>query len=99
MEIFTKQPQDIIEVAVDYSEWLAADDNIVLSVSAITVPQDGALVLPGFTINTATKTVKQKVSAGTSGKTYQASVTITSNHGLVKRVDFKIKVKDLSDGS
>lgn len=95
MDIFTKQPVDIIDIDVDMSEFLPDSDNISGATASIQVAPDAELVLGTRSVNTLTKVVKQWISGGTSGVTYQVAVTITSNEGRTKQVDFKVKVKEI----
>jgi hypothetical protein len=95
MDTFNKQPADVIDINIDFSEYLPSGDTIVGATKGFEGTDDGQLVLGNTVINNTTLVVTQWVSAGTSGQTYQVKVTMTSAAGRVKEVDFKVKVKEL----
>lgn len=95
MDIFDKQPADVVDINIDLSQYLPSTDSIVNAVPSLQGSNDGALVLGTTTINNTTKIVTQWVSGGTDKQTYHVAVTITSAVGRVKQVDFKVKVKEI----
>jgi hypothetical protein len=95
MDIFEKQPADVVDINIDLSQYLPSTDSIVNAVPTFEGTNDGSLVLGTTAINNTTKVVTQWVSGGTDGKSYHVAVTITSAAGRVKQVDFKVKVKEI----
>lgn len=87
---FTKQPAEVVDYDLDYTDWLTAGDNVVSSV--ITVDIVG-LTIVSVLINDPR--VKIWVSGGTDKVTYKLTVTTTTDEGRVKQDEFKIKVKDI----
>ena len=87
---FTKQPVEIIDYDIDYSEWLTAGDNV--QGATVEVSPVGLTVESTF-INDPR--VKIWVSGGTTGTTYKLTVTATTAYGRVKQDEFKVKVKDI----
>jgi hypothetical protein len=89
---FTKQPADVFDYDIDFSQWLPTTPTPDTVASAVAVVDDASLTL-GATVISATG-VKQWVSGGTDGKTYKITLTATTNGGRVIQEEFKIKVKD-----
>lgn len=96
---FSKQPAETLDYDIDFSEFLADGDTLVSvgdppvpSPLNVVVDQPGMTLGPTFVLNG--KTVKQWVSGGTNGVKYKVTITVTSNGGRVKQVEFVIRVKD-----
>lgn len=86
---FTKQPVEVKDYDLDYSEWLVAADTV--ESAEVTVEPAGLTVGSVFTQN---KKIKVWLSAGTNGTVYKLTVTMTTANGRVKQDEFKVKVKD-----
>lgn len=86
---FTKQPVDVKDYDLDYSEWLVAADTV--EAAEVTVEPSGLTVGSVFTQD---KKIKVWLSAGTNGTVYKLTVTMTTADGRVKQDEFKVKVKD-----
>ena len=87
---FVKQSGETLRYAVDYTEWLAEQDDTAVS---FTVDVD-----PGITEVASTRlagVVSIILSGGTSGQSYKITVLLTTADGLVKEADFIVKVKDV----
>lgn len=86
---FVKQPIEKTDYDIDFREWMTPGDNVRNAVVVVDPP--------GLT-NTQTVVndprVKMWFSGGADGVTYRISVTITTEDGRVKQVEYKIKVKD-----
>lgn len=95
MDIFEKQPSDVVDVDIDLSKYLPTTDTITAVVPTLSGAGDGALVLGTTAINNTTKVITQWISAGTDGQSYHVAVTATTAAGRVKQVDFKMKVKEI----
>ena len=96
---FTKQPAEVLDYDIDFSEFLADGDTLV-SVGDPAVPSPlNVVVTPaglalGPTCELGGVGIKQWLSGGTAGTTYKVTVTATSNAGRIKQVEFVIRVKD-----
>lgn len=86
---FTKQPVEVKDYDLDYSEWLVAADTV--EAAEVTVEPAGLTVGSVFTQD---KKIKVWLSAGTNGTVYKLTVTMTTADGRVKQDEFKVKVKD-----
>ena len=87
---FQKQPVEIVDYDIDYSEWLTEGDNV----SAATV----SVVPSGLTVDSVfinDPRVKIWLSGGTNGTTYKLTVNTTTADGRIKQDEFKIRVKDV----
>lgn len=88
---FNKQPVEVLDYDIDYSEWLTAGDN-VQSIAAPLVEPAGLVVDSTFVNDPV---VKIWLSGGISGTTYKITVTMTTADGRVKQDEFRVKVKDI----
>lgn len=88
---FTKQPVDVVDYDIDYSEWLSEGDT--LESASVTVAPATNLVIDSVFVNDPR--IKIWVSGGTNGVTYKATVTATTADGRVKQDEFRVKVKDI----
>lgn len=98
-----KQPWEVKDYDIDYSDWLngvsPADTlaSVVAIVTNITTPADTALVVNSVTVST-TK-VKFMVSGGTAGDTYKLTARATTNgvDGFVRKDESELRfvVKDV----
>lgn len=88
---FTKQPVDVVDYDIDYSEWLTSGDN--LETAMLGVEPATNLVIDSVFVNDPR--IKIWVSGGTNGVTYKLTVTATTADGRVKQDEFRIKVKDI----
>ncbi|QOJ19483.1 MAG: hypothetical protein HRU77_01485 [Gammaproteobacteria bacterium] len=86
---FTKQPIDVTDYDVDYSQWLTSGDNV--ESARVSVTPDG-LTVESIFVNDPK--VKIWVSGGASGSKYKLTITTTTADGRVKQDEFKITVKD-----
>lgn len=87
---FSKQPVEVKDYDVDYSEWLTDGDSVS---SATVVVAPTGLSVDSIFINDPR--VKVWLSGGTNGTQYKLTVTMTSTDGRVKEDEFKVKVKDV----
>lgn len=86
---FTKQPVDILDYDMDFSDWLPAGDTLDTATPTV----DVASLTLGATVVTDTS-VKQWVSAGTDGLTYKVTITATTTGGRTIQNEFRVRVKD-----
>ncbi len=89
---FEKQPSDVQDFDIDYTEWLAGIDDTATGPGGLDV-----VVEPGLTLLAGTLTdgvVKVWVSGGTDGTTYKITSIVTTDGGRIKTAEIKVKVKD-----
>lgn len=93
---FTKQPAEIIDYDVDYTDWLDGTADSVLSATVTIVSSLPADATPLTDLSTYinTQRVKMWMSGGTNGATYKITVKATTTNGRIKEDEFKIKCKD-----
>jgi hypothetical protein len=106
LEFATKQPREVLDYDVDFSEWFAATpgDDIELVVVEIEggsgAADDLATVStrPAFAFGVPElappQYVKVWLEGGVDGVTYKVTVRITTEGGRVKEYDFNIRVKE-----
>lgn len=88
---FPKQPVDVLDYDINFTEWLDDKQDTIASVVATVEPT--GLILEDTAFNGGI--VKVFTSGGTSGVTYKISVTITTTGGRVKQVEIGVKVKEI----
>lgn len=92
MDIFYKQPVDILDYDVDYGQWLPDGDQVTsanatvdivgeLQVDAIQIPVDGL-------------TVKVWLSGGLANGRYKVTCTAMTQGGRTKEKEFLLRVKE-----
>lgn len=92
MNVFIKQPSEVLDYDVDLSAYLPTSDTIFSATPAVS---PSGLTFGITSINGVTKVVKQWISSGTNGTTYTVTMTIVSTEGRTKEVEFRIKCKDI----
>jgi hypothetical protein len=93
---YIKQPAEVSDYDIDYTDWLADGDAVADSVGAVThtvMPSGLTLDVDPVVTNSGTRT-KHWISGGTHGVTYKVEVTATTTGGRTIQNEFKIKVKD-----
>ena len=89
---FEKQPADVQDFDIDFTDWLTG--------MLDTAPGPGGLVVvadEGITIITTVLSngvVKIWTSGGTDGATYKVTATLTTAGGRTKQAEIKVKVKE-----
>ena len=96
MNLFQKQPADVLDYDLDFSDWLTGSDTITgaVATASTTETADPADLMVNST-QIVGQNVKVWVSAGVSGRSYKVTTTITTSEGRVKQLEFKIRVRDL----
>lgn len=87
---FTKQPGETIDYPVDFTDWFEGRTGDSIASHTVTVE-------PGISIATHTRignVVTVVLAGGTTGTSYKTTVKITTAAGLVKEVEFVVKVKE-----
>lgn len=87
--VFTKQPIDVQDYDVDYSQYLDGISDTILN--AI-VEADTGLTIDAHQI--VDKRVKVWVAGGVSGTSYKVTVTVNTVGGRTKQAEIKVKVKE-----
>lgn len=96
---FVKQPAEVLDYDIDFSEFLTEGDTIA-STGDPPTPIGGSVVcspaglIIGSTFVIQGTTIKQWLSGGVDGQKYKVTITMTSNAGRVKQVEFVVRVKD-----
>lgn len=96
-----KQPNEILDYDIVFTEWLPPSDEIdqvataAISPSPATVTPSGELAIDTYDIDVASDTFKVWLSGGVSGKTYKVQVRIETSGGRRKEAELKIKVKEV----
>jgi len=93
-----KQPADVKDYPVDYTDWLAEIvggdvlESCIATVECITDPQDAALVVDQVVVSP--KSLAVWLSGGTSGQSYKVTMVTTTAGGRVDESELTIRVKD-----
>lgn len=93
-----KQPSELKDYPIDYTDWLAeivggdTIDSAITTVACITDATDTALVVNRTVVSA--NAVSVWLQAGTSGQTYKVTVKVTTVGGRVDESELTIKVKD-----
>lgn len=95
LDKYIKQPAEVKDYDIDFSEWLPTGDTISTyeaDVVCIVGTDDDTLTVDSQSASSTT--VKTWLSGGTDGCTYKVTVTVTTVGGRVDQSEFKVKVKD-----
>jgi len=87
---FSKQPAEILDYDVDYTDWFS--NRTDSPVSYVVVAQTGITVVSTSRIDNV---VKVTLGGGTTGIKYKITVRLTTALGLVKEADFTVSVKEV----
>jgi len=90
MDIFTKQPADVLDYTINLTKWLVTGDTVTSSSAAVSPS--------GLTIsvtNGTTTAPKVWASGGADGTEYQVTLTVVTNGGRTKEFEFKLVVAEL----
>jgi len=90
LEKFTKQPADMQDYDIDYTEYL---DQLQDTGEEAYVTVDSGIDLINYSL--IGKTVKVWLSGGESGKTYKVTVTLKTVYGRTKQADIAIRVREI----
>lgn len=91
MEVFNKQPNEVLDFAFEYSEWLANKPG-VLPASFVVIADPGITVVSSLIQNARVSVV---ISGGVSGQKYKLTCRLTTNNGLVREAECRIAVREL----
>lgn len=86
---FTKQPSEILDYDVDYTDWFSGRTDTPVSITTViaTGITEVSHVLNGMV-------AKVILSGGTDGQTYKITVRLTTTNGIVREADFLVLVKE-----
>ena len=85
MDLFSKDPEAVLDYAVDWSEWLQSGETI--SSYTVTVPTG----LTKDSDSSASGVITVWLSGGTAGTVYSVEVKITTSLGRTDERTFKIR--------
>lgn len=103
---YQKQPAEVVDYDVDYSDYLPVSDLIDTEADGYT-PRSATVLISSTTeavpalergvikVIDSGKTLKVWLFGGTDGGIYKVTVRITSIGGRVKEVEFKVRVRDV----
>ena len=89
---FEKQPADVQDFDIDFTEWLTGMSDTATGPSGLTVVAEAGLTILASTLSNGV--VKVWTSGGTDGTTYKITATITTAGARVKQAEIKIRVKE-----
>jgi hypothetical protein len=93
----TKQPADVLDYDIDFSEWLRAGDTLE-TIDVVLTRLDGATLglddlAVKYVINN-TPIAKVWLEKGVDGQAYKAEVTVVTREGRTKQVELRARVRD-----
>ena len=89
---FEKQPADVQDFDIDFSEWLAGMSDTAPGPGGAIVEADAGITILSSVLTDGV--VKVWTSGGTDGTTYKITATVTTEGNRVKQAEIKIKVKE-----
>ena len=89
---FKKQPTDVQDFDIDFTEWLTGMGDTALGPTGLVVEADDGISIVATVLLDGV--VKVWTSGGTDGKTYKITATVTTEGGRTKQAEIKIKVKE-----
>ena len=93
----TKQPADVLDYDIDFSEWLRAGDTLETIDVALTRLDGATLALDDLAVKYVinnTPIAKVWLEKGVDGQTYKAEVTVITREGRTKQVELRARVRD-----
>lgn len=90
-----KQPVEVKDYPIDYSEWLAPGDTLInaqATVECLTNALDTALVVSSMSVSPTS--AAPWLSGGTNGERYKVSVTVTTQQGRIDQSEFIVKIRE-----
>lgn len=89
---YTKQPAEVLDYDIDFTDWIGADT--LATASAVATPS-GITIDSTSIISPANLVAKVMLSGGTAGVKYKIEVTVTTTPGaLTKQEEFYIRVRN-----
>lgn len=87
---FVKQSGETLDYDVDFTDWFEDRDDTPSSQTV--VAETGITKVSSALTGNVVRTI---LSGGTNGETYQITVQLTTSSGIVREVDFLVRVKDV----
>ncbi len=92
---YEKQPAEVKDYDIDYSEWLGpVADTVDVPTATVTSATEPVPTLEVDSIEQATTAVKLWISGGTAGVSYKVTVQMTTAGGRLDESELVFKVKD-----
>ncbi len=100
MDTFSKQPAEVIDYTLDFSNAVNTGDTLVASPATVVTLalQSGtgdAPVLGTTTVNTTGNSIKQRVSGGVDGQVCLITCRVTTAAGEVLEGEARLKIKEI----
>lgn len=92
LEKFIKQPADVQDYDIDYTEFLSAFADSPSSIPAVVAADEGITVRYAVLVS---GTIKVWLADGVDGMSYKVSVTLTTAGGRVRQTEFSLRVKEI----
>ena len=89
---FEKQPADVQDFDIDFSEWLTDMGDTARGPAGLMVEAKAGLTILAQTLTDGV--VKVWTAGGTDGTTYKITATVTTAGNRVKQAEINIKVKE-----
>ena len=89
---FEKQPADVQDFDIDFTEWLAGMGDTAPGPTGAVVDSDPGITILAFNLEDGV--VKVWTTGGIDGTTYKITATVTTQGSRVKQAEIKIKVKE-----
>jgi hypothetical protein len=89
---FEKQPADVQDFDIDFTEWLTGMADTAPGPTGSTVTAETGLTVVASVL--ANGVVKVWTSGGTDGVTYKITATLNTVGGRTKQAEIKVKVKE-----
>ena len=90
MDIFVKQPADVLDYGVNLTKWLVTGDTVTGATATVS-PSGLTVAVTGPTTTEPTVWA----SSGADGTTYQITLTVVTAGGRTKEFEFQIKVTEI----
>lgn len=99
MDTFTKQPAEVIDYTLDFSNAVNSGDSLVSTPVVVSIDlQSGSGTAPTLgltTVNTLANSVKQRVSGGVDGQVCLITCRVTTAAGEVLEGEARLKIKEV----
>ena len=92
---YTKQPADISDYDLDCSEWLRDGETLTPATAVVactSTPLDAEMAVSSVT--TSPDAVRVRLTGGTAGQLYKATVTVTTTSGRREQTEFVIECRE-----
>jgi hypothetical protein len=89
---FEKQPADVQDFDIDFTEWLTGMSDTAPGPTGVTVVAEDGLTVDLATLDDGV--VKVWTSGGTDGTTYKITATVVTDGGRTKQAEIRVKVKE-----